>query len=192
MSKSIGNVLTLPDIVAKNFSPLDLRYYLLSVHYRTNLKFTWKGIEDAKKARKKIVDWMEELQTASPQKGSKASKNEFIDYFEKFTSAMNSDLNTSAALAAIFDAMNAYHASTSLDAASLDHFRAFAENIRMTFGCFEPEVLVIPDDVQALVDERAAARTAKDFAESDRLRDAIAAKGFLVKDTPQGQTVKRA
>ncbi len=58
MSKSLGNVLSIPDVVAKGYSPLDIRYYFLSVHYRTNLKFAWKGMDDAKSARRSITDWI--------------------------------------------------------------------------------------------------------------------------------------
>ncbi|MBI2117965.1 hypothetical protein HYT95_03630, partial [Candidatus Peregrinibacteria bacterium] len=65
MSKSLGNVLSLDDIRERGFDPMDLRYYLLSVHYRTHLKFRWKGMEDARKARRAIVEWMEEIRNKS-------------------------------------------------------------------------------------------------------------------------------
>jgi len=70
MSKSLGNTLMIPDICAKGFSPLDIRYYLLSVHYRTNLKFSWKGLEDSKKARRKIVEWMDQMNGTEETKGT--------------------------------------------------------------------------------------------------------------------------
>jgi cysteinyl-tRNA synthetase len=65
MSKSLGNVLTLPDIATRGFSPLDVRYYFLSVHYRTNLKFSFDGLESARKVRLKVVEWMEAVTTES-------------------------------------------------------------------------------------------------------------------------------
>ena len=100
MSKSLGNVLSLPDIEAQGFHPLDLRYYLLSVHYRTPLRFEEKGIDDARKARRKIVEWIAEGEGANSSAGSEADP-----FTTQFTHAMNADLTTPAALAAIFDAM---------------------------------------------------------------------------------------
>ncbi len=64
MSKSLGNVLTIPTIIEKGYSALDLRFYLLSVHYRTNLKFSWEGLDNAKIARRKIVEWMGDTERA--------------------------------------------------------------------------------------------------------------------------------
>ena len=179
MSKSLGNVLTLPDITAMGFSALDLRYYLLSVHYRTNLKFTQKGLEDAHKARRKIVEWMQEVRNAGSGNADVAS-----EWMGKFSAAMDSDLNTPAALAVIFDAM-----TWSRTEGSLGDCTAFADQIEATFGCFEEEAEDIPQEVVDLAKQRIAARENKDFAESDRLRDEIATLGFEVKDTPEGQKV---
>lgn len=188
MSKSLGNVLTLPDIVAKDYDPQDLRYYLLSVHYRTNLKFTWKGMDDAKKARRKIVEWMETLASETQTGKGSVDASSFI---ESFTEAMNADMNTPAALAALFEAMNSFYAARPFDAASLKKLGDLAAMARQTFGCFESVDQSIPADVQVLVDKRAAARAAKNFAESDRLRDDIAAKGYDVRDTAGKQEVRK-
>ncbi len=195
MSKSLGNIFTIPDIVAKGYSPLDLRYYLLSVHYRTNLKFAWKGMDDAKKARMKIVEWIAEmnsLDAAGKDSGAKDAE-EFLSAFEN---AMNADLNTPAALGVIFDCMSwsRNQQKTSWSKKSLAALHAFIHRIQKTVGCFEsdPDPEPVPADVQKLLDERNAARMNKDFHESDRLRDAIKERGFDVQDTQQGQTLKKA
>ncbi|MBI5794507.1 cysteine--tRNA ligase [Candidatus Uhrbacteria bacterium] len=192
MSKSLGNVLTLPDIVAKNYSPLDLRYYLLSVHYRTNLKFSWKGMDDAKKARRKITEWMSEVKAegrSDPAGGATTDASSFITIF---TEAMNADLNTPAALAVIFEAMNAYRAKKPLDAASRAIFIDLIELARHTFGCFEEEAEeAVPDTIQKLLNERSEARAQKNFTESDRLRDEIKKSGYEVRDAGRGQTIKK-
>lgn len=190
MSKSLGNVLTLPDIVAKGYSPLDLRYYLLSVHYRTQLKFTWKGMDDARKARRKIVEWMEEVKTEERVGSSGMQKIDAVSFMSRFVDAMNADLNTPAALAAVFDAVNAFYANRPIDAVCRSQLIDFIEKVRFTFGCFEDEQKSVPPAVQELVDARAAARARKDFSASDRLRDEIAAAGYEVRDMAEGQSVR--
>ncbi|NLG07360.1 cysteine--tRNA ligase [Candidatus Peribacteria bacterium] len=185
MSKSIGNVLTIPDIVAMGYSPLDLRYYFLSVHYRTQLKFTEKGMEDARKARRKIMEWIQECNECKQSLQSLPSlqSSKVYTFEQAFRAAMNADLNTPGALAAVFDCM-----AWSRNEGSIEQCAEFATLIRSVFGCFEPEdTKPIPQAVQALARERAQAREAKDFATSDRLRDAIRALGYDVRDTADGQ-----
>ncbi|MEI8230345.1 MAG: cysteine--tRNA ligase [Candidatus Peregrinibacteria bacterium] len=193
MSKSLGNVLSISDIIEKGFSPLDLRYYLLSVHYRTNLKFSWKGMEDTMKARRKIMDWMGEMEKDGKEgNDGKDSKEDAQNWSAKFADAMNADLNVSEALAVIFDCMSWSRNVSGFSANDRQGLLMFIDEVRRTFGCFDPEeVFAIPADIQALVDARAAARASKDFAESDRLRDEISKKGFEVKDTGEGQKVRK-
>ncbi|MDD5623805.1 MAG: cysteine--tRNA ligase [Candidatus Peribacteraceae bacterium] len=199
MSKSLGNVLSLPDIVAKGFSPLDLRYYLLSVHYRTNLKFTERGLDDARKARRKIMEWMEEVRRRRGEEGEERQEGEegkegkgskegaIVEWQQKFTDAMNADLNTPAALAIVFDAM-----AWARQQLSCNGLEAFIETVRKTFGCFEPEEgKEIPVEVQKLVDARAAARAEKDFKKSDALRVQIRERGYEVRDVGGEQEVRK-
>ena len=185
MSKSLGNVLTLPDIVAKGFHPLDLRYYLLSVHYRTQLKFSWKGLEDAHKARRKILEWMDE-ETQGKQ-GTQTKQ----EWKEKFLDALGSDLNTPAALAVVFDCMNWSRSADMISPQAAAEIAGLKHAVRNTFGCFESEEESIPNAVQSLLDERVNARAEKDFAASDRLREEIRALGYEVRDEGGKQTVKR-
>lgn len=198
MSKSLGNVLTIPSIMEKGYSPLDLRYYLLSVHYRTNLKFTWKGMDDARIARRKIMEWMEHVSTDAVSTVPDP-KGETDPEIEKaltgFTENMNADLNTSGALASVFTLMNHEYAArkkkkqmTIEDARKLTNF---INTVRRTFGCFEPEEIIIPNDVQLLVKKRGIARAEKNFAESDRLRDEIASLGYEVRDSGGEQSVRK-
>ena len=188
MSKSLGNVLTISDIMDMGYSPLDLRYYFLSVHYRTQLKFTEKGLSDARKARKKIVDWITEISKKNTLK-SQVSSLSYVQLFEK---AMNSDLNTPGALATVFDCMawSRNHDLTQEEKAHLSHF---IDMIRHTFGCFEADESSesLSEDVQALIDQREVARQEKDFQRSDELREAIAELGYEVRDTADGQVVSK-
>lgn len=198
MSKSLGNVLTLPDIVTRGFSPLDVRYYFLSVHYRTNLKFSFDGLESARKVRLKVVEWMEAVTTeaASAVPHPKGDTDSAIVLAQDdFKAAMDSDLNTPGALAAVFTLMNHYYAArtkkTPLYKEDARAFAAFIDTVRRTFGCFESVSETVPAAVQALLTEREKARAAKDFAASDRLRDEIKALGYEVRDAGGKQTVKK-
>ncbi len=194
MSKSLGNILTIPDIVAKGYSPLDLRYYLLSVHYRTNLKFAWKGMDDAKHSRTRIVNWMKECTDGKQRiSGADSEESELATLQQRFSDALNNDLNTPAALAVIFDTMSWSRALSLSADKTQKKLLSFIQTIQRTFGCFEPEPEPepVPADVASLIKERAAARARKDFKESDRLRDAIKERGYEVKDTGAGQAVQK-
>lgn len=193
MSKSLGNILTLPDVIAKGFSPMDLRYYLLSVHYRTQLRFTEKGLEDARKARRKVVEWMKETeaQEIADVDDVVEIEQEMVAWKEKFSAAMNADLNTPAALAVVFDLMTWSRNQKQWPAGARGALRAFIDVIRRTFGCFDDEETDIPADVLALLAKREQARGKKDFHASDALRDEIAEKGYGVKDTSEGQKVQK-
>ncbi len=195
MSKSLGNVLTLSDILDRGFSPLDLRYLFLSVHYRTNLKFSWKGIEDAQKARKKIVEWMKEITTMKEDDDAPcdpAQHQDFANHYAAFRDAMDSDLNTSGALAAVFDLIAWQRKQKQLCGDVAGELQMAVVIIRHVFGCFEPEAeMTIPDAALALAKKRDDARAAKDFAESDRLRDELQSMGYEVRDTEEGTVIRR-
>jgi len=194
MSKSLGNVLTLPDIVAKGFSPLDLKYLFLSVHYRTNLKFSWEGLEGARKAREKIVEWRREVASLTSSTKAHDDDGEISESICAFTEAMNKDLNTSGALSHVFSLLHAFYAKSASGAqwsqATLKKLQEFSKTLEHAFGCFAFSAVSVPPDVQKLLDARATARMNKDFAASDRLRDEIHARGFDVLDAQDGQRVR--
>ena len=196
MSKSLGNVLTIPDVKSKGYSPLDLRYYLLSVHYRTNLKFTWRGMDDARKSRLKIIEWMEAVAEKS-MAAVPSPKGESDPIIKKtsdsFMAGMDGDLNTPAAIAEIFGLMNYfYSAGTGKHIFCLEDFRGMKEFIEMacgTFGCFDEQKVELPAGIRELISKREAARAKKDFKESDRLRKEIESQGYSVRDTGKGHTI---
>ena len=184
MSKSLGNVLSIPDIVANDFSPMDLRYYFLSVHYRTNLKFSEKGMEDARSARRKIVEWILEVESSRDSQPHPC-RGAADEYEQQFFQAMDSDLNVSAALAVVFEIM-AYSRNNS----ALGACKSFAKMVKETFGCFGEETSQISSDALALAQERDAARAKKDFAASDRIRDQLVSMGYEVRDTEKGTQLR--
>ncbi len=195
MSKSLGNVLVMADISQRGFHPLDLRYLLLSVHYRTPLRFSWKGLEDAHKARRKILEWMDDITSRCAPESYKGAHSQadasITKYLEEFSACMNDDLNASGALAAIFDLMAWSRTNEHLTQPDCEALFAFIQIATYTFGCFESTDMAVPQEVLTLVEQRNAARTAKDFAESDRLRDAIKRLGYEVRDGEGGQAIKK-
>jgi cysteinyl-tRNA synthetase len=200
MSKSLGNVLSLPDIVEKGYSPLDLRYYFLSVHYRTNLKFSWKGMDDAKKARRKISEWIAEsdrwparmsVRSDGSVISGQCSEGDIDVWKKKFEDAMDSDLNTPAALGVVFDLMS-WSRAEKFSTEGLEALQALVSEIGFTFGCFEAEEEEeMPEEVHVLLKRREEVRAAKDFDASDHLRDEIASLGYEVRDEAEGQVVRK-
>ncbi len=191
MSKSLGNVLTIPDIIAKGYSPLDLRYYFLSVHYRTNLKFSWEGMTNAMRARNTILQWIKNPSVGFAGTGHATLDVQYIQQCQKkFRESMDSDLNVSAALASVFDCIHHVNGSYHSDSNSAKAVEDFAHMVKETFGCFDEEKKEdeeIPAEVLALLSARKLARDAKDFTESDRLRDEIKKYGYEVKDQKDGE-----
>jgi cysteinyl-tRNA synthetase len=192
MSKSLGNVITIPDVVAKGYSPLDLRYLFLSVHYRTNLKFSWEALDEARKARKKIVEWMEAVHKNSVhakqgESDGMASKTRCM-----FSDVMDADLNVSAALAEVFGMMNYYNAHhPDFTSEDYEELNKFLDLVRNTFGCFESEAQNIPQEIVSLAERRQTAKAEKDFAAADILRRQIEEAGYELRDTAEGPVIKK-
>jgi cysteinyl-tRNA synthetase len=148
-------------------------------------------MDEARATRRKITEWIE---SPTGPAGTDAKKEGTADdvktFADRFAAAMDADLNVSAALAAIFDAMtwSRTHAQT---AATLEALAAFQGTVRHTFGCFEPEERQeLPDHVKALRDARQRARDDKNFAESDRLRAEIEKEGYEVRDEKGRQDIR--
>ena len=195
MSKSLGNFFTLRDLIEKGWSGREIRYVLINAHYRSGLNFAFDALEDARKALARIDACVERLEQAA---GSAAAAPAAPDFAQKaladFAAAVNDDLNVPKAFAALFDLVRETNSflsqpspAGSLSQAVLSVFKRMDEVLGVIFfgRAAKSEV---PAEVQALLDARAAARQAKNWAESDRLRDAIAAAGWLVKDSREGQT----
>lgn len=194
MSKSLGNVVTIPDIIAKGYSPMDLRYYFLSAHYRTNMKFTDEGLNEARDVRRSIVEWIQNdgQQFMSRDGMPDPVASDITTMQSEFSEAMDNDLNVSVAIATIHKCMRYMNTHGTIQSDDVrDALRAFIALIQKTFGCFDVERAETPQDVSKLLEERKTARAEKNFAEADRLRDAIATLGYEVKDTAEGQKLRK-
>ncbi len=185
MSKSLGNLYTVRDLIELGYAGRDIRYALLHVHYRQQLNFTQAGLHDARATVGRIDEWVRRVRPVAVEgEVPDAFCNAFL---EEFDMALADDLNISAALGYFFDFIRT--TNRALDAGDPpEGLLAVWRAVDSILGLGNPPD-GIPADVQALVDARAAARAAKDFAQSDALRDQILALGWQVKDTAHGQEV---
>ena len=187
MSKSLGNFFTLRDLLDKGWTGREIRYVLVNAHYRQGLNFAFSALEDARKSLERIDRCVDALAARAKDEPAPAFAQEALD---AFTAAVNDDLNVPKAFAALFELVRQTNASGTCSKTVLDVFRKMDTVLGVIFFGKAAKAEV-PAEVQALLDARAAARAAKNWAESDRLRDAIAAAGWAVKDSKDGQTVTK-
>jgi cysteinyl-tRNA synthetase len=198
MSKSLGNFYTVQQILDQGYSGLELRYALVRVQYRQTLNFTLDGLKESRAAiarvsacRARLVRIRDGAEPAGGDDlGAAATRAA-----EGFTAAMSDDLNVSVALASVFELVseaNARHPDAGSAAAALKVFARFDD----VLGCFGPEPVAVVSDVPpalvALLEQRTAAKAAKDWATADRLRGEIVAAGWKIVDTAQGSRLERA
>ncbi len=200
MSKSLNNFFTVRDI-RENYSGDVIRFFLLSVHYRSPINFSDTLMEQSKQGYERIataIETLEFLKTNGSDEAmaDEAAKIASLDkHREKFIEVMDDDLNTADGIAAIFELVSEINldvkdgASKSFAEEALKRIRELTEVLGLFGGEDEEEGL--GDDIQALIDERQAARKAKNWARADEIRDQLAAMGITLKDTPQGVQVIR-
>ena len=200
MSKSLGNVFTVPDIVAKGFRPSALRYLLLSSHYRKQLNFTWSGMEQAEESLRRVVDFLVRLDGVTGQGESEEIEAAAIKARDAFTAALESDLNTAAGLAALFDLVKSGNAAIDagkMSAADAALVRSTIEDLDRVLGVVslrraedaKPPMPV--EEIEGMIEERKAAKQRRDFAEADRIRASLADRGVLLEDGPSGTRWKK-
>lgn len=174
MGKSQGNFITLRTLLDKGYDPLAYRYFLLQAHYRKQLNFTWEALDAAAEGLKNL---RQKVQAIDPN----VQANHGLE--EDFLGAMNDDLNTPEALGLLSKALKEKNISQQT-------VIEFDKILGLDLHKIEKEKAVeIPTDIQELLDMRAESRDEKDWAKSDALRDEIARKGFIVKDTDEGQQI---
>lgn len=180
MSKSLNNVYTVADVVAKGYTPMELRYLYLNVQYRQKLNFTWAAMDSAKSAYNNLCSQL----LAHKNSNAQTDKAVIDEYKQKFEDAITDDLNVPLALGVLWTMLK-LPKSKDVYSLALTFDKIFALNLDKIKDEQTPQI-EIPQDVVAMAELRLAARREKNWAESDRLRDVIAYMGYAVKDTKDG------
>ena len=201
MSKSLGNFFTVREISEK-YDLQVLRFFMLNAHYRSPLNFSAELMESSKNALERIQTAVDNLkflaehasmQEMTPEEAAKAE--ETAKYEKAFDDSMDDDFNTADAIAAIFDLVK--FANTTADEKSS---KAYAEALREKIQelcdimglITEKKEELLDEDIEKLIEERQAARKAKNFARADEIRAELLEKGIILEDTREGVKWKRA
>ena len=191
MSKSLGNTYTISQLEEKSISPLAFKLFCFTAHYRNKLNFTFEGAYGAQKALERLYDSY--IKNAN---GVDDVDEDIIkEYEERFLAYINDDMNMPGAMSVVWEI--ARNAKKSIKFADLllkfDKVLGLdmknAENYLLEFKHEESEEL--PEEIKALVEERKQARAEKNWVKSDEIRDLIKEKGYIVKDTKNGQELEK-
>lgn len=201
MSKSLGNFFTIRDI-GKKYPLQVIRFFMLSAHYRSPLNFSDTLVESSKASLGRILNAMSKLQDVIAvaedrdlTEDESSLLSQLQDYVVKFENAMEDDLNTADAISVIFEMVKLVNSNIKTDSSL-----AVAKNAYETIGKLcdvlgiitKQEKEILDSDIEALIEERQAARKAKNFARADEIRDTLAAQGIILEDTREGVKWKRA
>jgi len=196
MSKSKGNFYTLRDLLERGHEPRAIRLLLMSTHYRTPLNFTFQALAQATAELQRLDDLTGRLER---EPGAEEGRNEAYEArveaeTEAFGEALGDDLNISEALGAVFRLVRETHVAldkNELPRASADKLRAALGRLDGVLALLERPEVAADEKIDELIVRRNEARSGKDFAEADRIRDELAARGILLEDTPGGTIWKR-
>lgn len=191
MSKSKGNFYTLRDLLEKGYDPMQIRYVLISNHYRQPLNFTLPGLEAAKEAIQRLDDFSSRVLSSPMMEKGGTLPAIFEKGLRKFDDSLSNDLGISEALAAVFDTIR--EANQEMDrknysASDKEVALQFLKKIDSVLGLRISEDVQPPAAVLQLVKDREAARQKKDFSQADELRKAIEKLGWLAKDGRPGES----
>ena len=186
MSKSKGEFLTVSLLEQKGYDPMAYRLFCLQSHYRRNLVFSWENLDNAVAAYDKLVA---KIATLNP--GGEVEQETFNKLKERFVGALNGDLNTSVAVTALYDVLKAKCNDATKLALIADFDQVLSLNLlaaaeKLNKAKAEEEAANADPEIDAMVAARTAAKKAKNFAEADRIRDELKARGVEIIDTPQG------
>ena len=201
MSKSLGNFRTVREI-SEQYDLQVLRFFMLSAHYRSPLNFSAELMEASKNGLERIINATDNLKhllgAATVEEMSVEEKEAFAKtdaYVEEFEKAMDDDFNTADAIAAIFDLVK-YANTTATAESSKEYLQSLLDRI-VKLGdvlglILDKKEELLDADIEKLIEERQAARKAKDFARADAIRDELLEKGIILKDTREGVQWKKA
>ncbi|MBR7140003.1 MAG: cysteine--tRNA ligase, partial [Lentisphaeria bacterium] len=193
MSKSLGNFYTLRDLLDKGYSGKEVRWVLIGTHYRKKLNFSLAALDQARETLGKFTSFFARMkEVTSAGDGSEVAA--IVEQAQnQFRTAIADDLNSAGATAALFALVrdgNRLADAGTLSAAGAAKILECCRDFDRIFGCLDVDAAPVaeefPAEVVAMAEERSAARKSKNWAESDRLRDAIKDAGYLIEDAPGG------
>ena len=196
MSKSLGNFFTVREIAEKY--PLQvIRFFMLSAHYRSPLNFSADLVEASKNGLERILTAVDRLKSISGTEGEvdKAVADEMDAFVKKYEAAMDDDLNTADAISVIFELVKYANVNVTEEAtkATVELVLNTVTKLCDILGIItEKKKEILDSDIEALIEERQAARKAKNFARADEIRDQLSDMGIILEDTREGVKWKRA
>jgi cysteinyl-tRNA synthetase len=195
MAKSTGNIARVADLLAEGVSPRALRYALIAVHYRQALSYSEDSLAAAAAAVERLDAFLAALEAYREERPDAPDLDGLLTAARlAFESALDDDLNVSAALAAVFDLVREINRrldDRSVSTADAGRVVALVRSLDSVLGVLPERAKGLDPDLAALIEARAAARSARDWAASDRMRDELAARGIAVEDTRDGQRWRR-
>jgi cysteinyl-tRNA synthetase len=195
MAKSTGNIARVAELLEAGVSPRALRYVLLAVHYRQGLDYSQAALDAAAAALDRLDTLLTTLDGYAEARDDDPTLAGLLDGARScFEAALDDDLNISAALAALFDLVreaNRRIAARSISTADAGRIRDLLRDLDRVLGILPGDADALEPELAALVEARAAARAARNWARSDQLRDELAALGIAVEDTRDGQRWRR-
>ena len=194
MSKSLGNFFTIEDVLQKGFSPPALRLLFLTTHYRSEMNFTWESLAAAQKSwerlQKAVVELRQEQSRTvlSPEKLAKVD-----EYRQRFFDLIENDLNTPEASASIWEVVKSNIPAPDKYDLLIEFDEVLGLGLRMLTQAdikqtTQVTAVDLPAEISKLVEERCAAKVAKDWAKSDQIRQEIESRGYTLSDQPNGGT----
>ena len=191
MSKSLGNFYTLRDLIEKGYDPIAVRYVLMSTHYRQPLNFTLEGVDAAKESIRRLKDFRLRLTEAGASQDNPELDAILEEGRKGFEEGIADDLNTSAALASLFNMVRSVN-RLELSAADGQKALELLDRFDTVMGVLgEMQEENINSEIEALIRKRDEARANRDFATSDAIRDQLKERGIILEDSPTGTRWKR-
>ena len=184
MSKSLGNAYLVQDIIDKGYDPLAFKMMCFSSHYRNKLNFTWEALESSQNSLNKLRDGYKKHVSGNKE----IEDSQIEEYRVKFNEAINDDLNIPVAMSVIWEVVKNPIKSKKLAELLLEFDEVLGIDINREN---EEKEVELPDEIIELIEQRKIARENKDWALSDKIRDELKEKGYIVKDTKEGMTVEK-
>lgn len=184
MSKSLGNVYKIKDLEERGFDALDYRFFTYTSSYDNKLNFTWEGLT----ASKTSLNRLRKLTLSHKGVDSYVSDEVILNFKNKFEDALNDNINMPVAVACAFEAAKYEVKSNKIYELLKEFDKVLSIDIDRNV---EEETLELPSDISEILEERKIARENKDFEKSDKLRDLLKEKGYIVKDSKDGQKIER-